>query len=122
VSKLPNSSVTLVGQELPRQADLDSILFRIRFTLDVHLEIDSAHDAIPKLLLNQSLPRGAIGLHELMEAVNEWIVGSRGASEPRYGGSVGIDVPGLGDTELRTTITGLTASRYRSYTAVRLSR
>ena len=64
-------SVSLVRKEFPGHRNLHTVSFRIRFPLDLHIEIDRAHDAVTELLFNQRLPGCPIGLYELLKTVDE---------------------------------------------------
>jgi hypothetical protein len=80
--------VPLVGEELARHAKPDPVALGIWFTFDLHLEIDRAHDAIAKLLLDECFPSRPVGLDQFMETVDEGSVGGNVVNEPRFGGSV----------------------------------
>ena len=64
-------SVSLVRKELSGHADLHAVFIRVRFPLDLHIEIDRAHDAIAELFFDQRLPGCPIGLDEFMKTVDE---------------------------------------------------
>src|SRR5262252_1079695 len=69
----PAGSILLIGQELAAHADAHAVAFLVGLPLDLHVEIDGAHDAVAELLLDQRLPGGAINLHQLVEAIDQRI-------------------------------------------------
>src|ERR1700679_843106 len=68
-----HASVAFVWQKLAGHRDADTVAFRVFLAADLHIEVDSAHDAVTEFLLDECLPRCAVGLHELMEAVDQWV-------------------------------------------------
>src|SRR5205807_9772918 len=49
-----------VGKELGAEGELYPVAFGLGNTLDVHLEIDGTHDAVPELLVDHRLDGGAV--------------------------------------------------------------
>ena len=68
--------------------DLHAIALGIGNLVDVHLEVDGAHDSVAHLLVNQLLQRRAVDLNDLVEPVDEGISGEVAPSEPLDGGTV----------------------------------
>src|SRR5690606_1862440 len=65
------SSVGLVGQELARHHDVDAIAATVRLALEVHLEVDGAHDPVAELFMDQRLERRAVDIDQFIEAVDQ---------------------------------------------------
>ena len=53
-----SNSIRLVWQELAGQHHVDAVSVGVFFTLDIHGEIDGAHDAVTELLMDQLLDGG----------------------------------------------------------------
>src|SRR5262249_42463935 len=68
-----HDSPPLVWQELAGHGDLDPIPLRVGLLLDLHGEIDRAHDAVAEGLLDDVLERQAVDLEDLVEAVQQRI-------------------------------------------------
>src|SRR5215210_3295565 len=60
----------LIGQELALVGDPHAVALRMLNPLQVHPEVDGAHDAIAELLVDQSLYSGAIDLRNLVYPVD----------------------------------------------------
>src|SRR5215831_11064346 len=71
-------SVFLIWEEFAAEGQLDAVAFRVGLTLDRHIEIDRAHDAVAEFLLDQLLPGRAINLNQLVEAIYQRIGRHRG--------------------------------------------
>src|SRR5215470_1719447 len=63
-------SVFLIWEEFAAEGELDAVAFRVGLTLDTHIEIDRAHDAVTELFLDQFLPGRPVDLDQLVEAVD----------------------------------------------------
>ena len=73
--KTTGCSPLFVRQKLAAHGDFDPITFGIFNFVDIEREIDRAHDAITKMLLDDILQRHAIDLHDLVEAIDQGIGG-----------------------------------------------
>lgn len=70
--------MAFVWKELSRHRNADAVALRSFFSLDLHIEIDRAHGAIAEFLLDKSLPGGVVGLHKLVETIDQRIGGWNG--------------------------------------------
>ena len=66
-------SVRPVGQELAAHRDADAVALGVRLALQVHVEIDRAHDAVAELLVDQGLEGAAVDADQFVEAVDQRI-------------------------------------------------
>jgi hypothetical protein len=66
---------TIGNQPFPSERDLDPIALLVRFLLHLGRKRDCAHDAIAKLLVENSLVRIAVVLDDFEQSVDEWIPG-----------------------------------------------
>src|SRR5690349_12058029 len=64
-----------VREKLAVHGDHHAVALRVVAALHVHLEVNSAHDPVAKLLLDQRLERGPVDLHDLVEAVDQRVGG-----------------------------------------------
>src|SRR5215218_3953364 len=62
----------LVGQELAHVGDPDAVALRMLHPLQIHLEVNGAHDAIAELLVDQRLYGGAVDLRNLVKSGRWW--------------------------------------------------
>jgi hypothetical protein len=56
-------SVALIRQEFAGHGDPHAITLRVLLAVDVHIEVDRAHDAVTELFLNERFPRCAVCLY-----------------------------------------------------------
>src|SRR5215469_5719942 len=78
-------SVFLIWEEFTAEGQLDAVAFWVGLTLDRHIEIDRAHDAVAEFLLDQLLPGGAVNLNQLVEAIDQGIGRHRGRQRAAIG-------------------------------------
>src|SRR6476469_8596806 len=64
-----------IREELAVHRDLHAVALWIGHAVDIHLEVDGAHDAVAELLVNHFLERRAVDLHHLVETVDERVGG-----------------------------------------------
>lgn len=62
--------VLLVRQKLARQHNIYSITLGVGLSHDVHRKVNSAHDAVTKLLVDQLFDRGAVYADDFVPAIN----------------------------------------------------
>jgi len=63
----------LVGQGLSFHRNYDPVPFGIFLLLDVHREVDGAHDAVTEHFVDERLDRGPVDLRDLVNAVDQRI-------------------------------------------------
>src|SRR5215472_14590168 len=85
IAEFSRFSVLLIWEEFAAQGQFDAVAFWVGLALDRHLEVDGAHDAVAKLLLDQFLPGRAIDLQELIEAVDHRVGRHRGRQRAAIG-------------------------------------
>ena len=73
-----SASVVFIGQKLAGEHHVDAVTLGVRLTLDTHGEVDGAHDAVTKLLVDQLLDRAAIHIDQLIPPVDQRIGGHSG--------------------------------------------
>ena len=79
------SSIGFIGQEFAGQHHVHTVTLGIGFALNVHAEVDRAHDAVAKFFMDEFLDRGAINAHDLVPAVNQRVGRHRGRQRPLVG-------------------------------------
>src|SRR5215218_5307611 len=68
----------LVGQELALIGDPDAVALGVLDPFQIHLEVDGAHDAVAKLLMDQGLYSGAVDLRNFVYPVDGGVHGNVG--------------------------------------------
>jgi hypothetical protein len=66
-----------VLQVLAGEDDVNAVALAVGLALEVHVEIDGAHDAVPEFLVDQRLEGGPVHVDELVQAVDEGVGGDR---------------------------------------------
>ena len=69
----PHFSPFLVWKKLAAHRDLHPVTGWVFHFVDIHGEVDGAHDAIAELLLDHILEWQAVHLHDLVEAVDQGV-------------------------------------------------
>src|SRR6266545_4680498 len=62
-----------VRQEFAVERHDHAISLRIFFTLNFHVEVDSAHNAVAEFLMDQRFDRWPVDLNQFIESVNRWV-------------------------------------------------
>src|SRR5215216_2103248 len=75
----------LVGQELAHVGDPDAVALRMLHPLQIHPEVNGAHDAIAELLVDQRLYGGAVDLRNLVNPVDGGIHRNVGVERSAHG-------------------------------------
>src|SRR5690606_40951078 len=69
-----SSDVCSSDLELPVHGHHHTITLRVLLFLDVHGEVDGAHDAVTKLLMDQRFHGIAVNAHYLVKAVDQRVL------------------------------------------------
>src|SRR5215213_10098878 len=75
----------LIGQELALVGDPDAVALRMLYPLQIHPEVNGAHDAIAELLVDQRLYGGAVDLRNLVNPVDGGVHRNVGVERSAHG-------------------------------------